>query len=213
MDKEVSIVLSRESRSHRKVAQEWYGLTSEQMVNMDVHHNPPRHEGGRNIPEHLYVYHYTLHSAVHGDDFTKWARKGGALGAEVTNSTIHREKNDKGKSVHAVNMGKRGAEALNAKKDEFGRSVNAVKGATQAHKEKDEYGRSINAVKGSEKLNAEKDEFGRSLASLRGAISLHSARWEDPDHPELGLKPPGVLSRMQRARGLPHGPENRRRAG
>jgi hypothetical protein len=76
MYKHVSIVLSRESRNYRKLAQDWYGLTNEQMKNCDVHHNPPVHQGGRNIPEHLYVYHSTLHSEIHGDDFTKWARKG-----------------------------------------------------------------------------------------------------------------------------------------
>jgi hypothetical protein len=76
MDKSVSIVLSKENKNTRKLAQTWYGLTDEQMQDCDVHHNPARHEGGRDIPEHLYVYHNTLHSAVHGDDFTKWARKG-----------------------------------------------------------------------------------------------------------------------------------------
>jgi len=100
MDKEVSIVLSREVKNHRKLAQQWYGLTNEQMIDMDVHHNPARHEGGRNIPEHLFVYHKTLHSAVHGGDFTKWAREGGKLGAKaqprevrVRNGTIHGPKN------------------------------------------------------------------------------------------------------------------------
>jgi hypothetical protein len=78
MNKEVSIVLSVERKNYRRLAQEWFGLTDEQMVDMDVHHNPARHQGGRNIPEHLFVYHNTLHSAVHGDDFTKWARKGAA---------------------------------------------------------------------------------------------------------------------------------------
>lgn len=76
MDKSVSIVLSRESKNCRKLAQEWYGLNEEQMKDCDVHHNPPRHAGGRNIPEHLYVYHSSLHGAVHGKDFTQWARKG-----------------------------------------------------------------------------------------------------------------------------------------
>lgn len=75
MKREVSIVLSRERKNYRKLAQEWFGLTDEQMVGMDVHHNPPRHQGGRNIPEHLFVYHETLHAATHGNDFTKWARE------------------------------------------------------------------------------------------------------------------------------------------
>jgi len=80
MKKEVSIVLSVERKNYRKLAQEWYGLTDEQMVGMDVHHNPARHEGGRNIPEHLFVYHNTLHAEVHGDTLTAFAREGGKLG-------------------------------------------------------------------------------------------------------------------------------------
>ena len=85
MNKEVSIVLSAERRNYRKLAQEWVGLTDEQMIGMDVHHNPPRSQGGRNIPEHLFIYHETLHSAVHGDNFTKWARMGGHLGGHHRN--------------------------------------------------------------------------------------------------------------------------------
>jgi hypothetical protein len=85
MKREVSIVLSREVKNHRKLAQEWFGLTDEQMKDCDVHHNPPRHQGGRNIPEHLFVYHYTLHSAIHKHDFVLWARKGARLGGQHTN--------------------------------------------------------------------------------------------------------------------------------
>jgi hypothetical protein len=83
MNKEVSIVLSSEKDDYRKIAQKWYGLTNEQMRGMDVHHNPARHEGGRNIPEHLYVYHNTLHSAVHESDLVLWSREAGKRGAET----------------------------------------------------------------------------------------------------------------------------------
>jgi hypothetical protein len=83
MDKEVSIVLSVEKDDYRKIAQKWYGLTNEQMAGMDVHHNPARYEGGRNIPEHLYVYHNTLHSAVHESDLVLWSREAGRKGAET----------------------------------------------------------------------------------------------------------------------------------
>ena len=75
MDKSVSLVLSKESVNYRKLAQKWYGLTDDQMVGMDVHHNPPRHLGGRNIPEHLFVYSESLHSSIHGN-FTGYARLG-----------------------------------------------------------------------------------------------------------------------------------------
>jgi hypothetical protein len=38
-------------------------------------------------------------------------------------------------------------------------------------------------------------------------------KWEDPDHPELGVTTSGALAMKQKARGLPHGKENRRRVG
>lgn len=82
MDKSVSLVLSQESSNYRKLAQDWYGLTDHQMVGMDVHHNPARCEGGRNIPEHLYIYHNTLHYAVHGEELVRHARAGGKLGGK-----------------------------------------------------------------------------------------------------------------------------------
>lgn len=83
MKREVSIVLSREVKNYRRLAQEWFGLTDEQMVDMDVHHNPPRHQGGRNIPEHLFVLHNTLHAAVHSAEFILWQRKAAKKGGET----------------------------------------------------------------------------------------------------------------------------------
>ena len=70
-----SLVLSREVHDYRKLAQKHYGLTDEQMSVVDVHHNPPRCEGGRNIPEHLFIYHPTLHKAVHDKEARGWAKK------------------------------------------------------------------------------------------------------------------------------------------
>jgi hypothetical protein len=161
--KEVSIVLSREASSARNLAEQWYNLTGDQMEDRDVHHNPPRHQGGRNIPEHLYVYHNSLHSAVHEDDFTKWSRVGGERGGKK----VHEKKNEEGKSVHGVKT----AESTNAEKDELGRSINAVKGGTKGakstHAQKDKQGRSINAVKGAESCHLEKNEQGKSKVAVK----------------------------------------------
>lgn len=74
-----AIVLSRDNSNYRKVAQKHYNLTDEQMKFVDVHHNPPRSEGGRNIPEHLYVYSPELHSKIHDIDSILWARSGYAV--------------------------------------------------------------------------------------------------------------------------------------
>lgn len=70
-----SIVLSSNNWNYRKVAQHHYNLTDEQMEKIDVHHNPPRCEGGRNIPEHLYIYHPITHKAIHDKQAIDWARK------------------------------------------------------------------------------------------------------------------------------------------
>jgi hypothetical protein len=257
MDREVSIVLSVERRNYRKVAQEWYGLTDEQMEGMDVHHNPPVSQGGRNIPEHLFVYHPTLHTAVHEFEFIMWSRVGGR--------EAHREKAEDGKSLHGIRSAKRlnsdkdelgrskaavkGAQKANEKKDDKGRSLNALKGGYKSTSKKDHLGRSVSSVKGAEKANAQKDDKGRSVNAVKGAAKAHSVKdssgrsaivvkmnekthkvkdelgrsvhavetarrtnsqkWMDPDHPELGIKTPGPLVTMQKARGYPHGPENR----
>ena len=45
----------------RNIARKNWGLTWEQMKGMDVHHFPPRCEGGKDIPEHLYVCSRDIH--------------------------------------------------------------------------------------------------------------------------------------------------------
>lgn len=70
-----SIVLSPNTPKYRKVAQYHYNLTDEQMESIEVHHNPPKCEGGRNIPEHLYIYHPITHKEIHGKQALEWARK------------------------------------------------------------------------------------------------------------------------------------------
>jgi hypothetical protein len=91
----VSITLSKERRNYRKLAQEHYNLSDEQMKGKHVHHNPPVSEGGRNIPEHLYVYDEDLHDLVHGGNgFSKSAskggKKGGPIGGRVKNKNIEK---------------------------------------------------------------------------------------------------------------------------
>ena len=196
-------MLSREVRNFRKLAQEWFGLTDEQMKDCDVHHNPPRSQGGRNIPEHLFVLHPTLHAAVHQHDFVLWAREGAKKG----NEKLHSRRDAFGKSLHSL--------GLHSEKDEEGRSVVAVKGARKAHSRKDEFGRSFTALKAgraaAKKLHSKKNELGRSIPCAKGGKNSTSQRWEDPDHPELGRQNAGNLVRMQKRRGFPHGKENRRR--
>ena len=65
-----AIVLSPNRHNYRKVAQAHWGLTDEQMEGKHVHHHPSVHEGGRNIPEHLYVCSPEMHQyGWHNDEF------------------------------------------------------------------------------------------------------------------------------------------------
>jgi len=93
MEKNVSIVLSPSPANYRKVAQRNWGLTDEQMKGKHVHHHPPVSEGGRNIPEHLYVCSPSLHShGWHsGEYFIEQAAAGGAKGAKAGNDALPRE--------------------------------------------------------------------------------------------------------------------------
>ena len=209
MNKEVSIVLSVERRNYRKLAQEWYGLTNEQMKGMDVHHNPPRHLGGRNIPEHLFVYHETLHSAVHEDIFTSFAREGGRLGGQKcvdekigflsASPEQRKEWGRKGNQrllelgigIHAP--GVRKASGRKAVEERLGMFMNHPQSIARSHETMKQRG--VGVYDGGE-------------MSRKGGKTL----FIDPDHPELGAHNAGNLVRKQRALGLPHGTENRLRA-
>jgi hypothetical protein len=122
---------------------------------------------------------------------------------------LHSQKDEFGRSVVAM----RTLEKLHSDKDDLGRSTVSVRAMEKVHAKKDEFGRSVVAVKAGESAHKEKDELGRSLNGLRGAERLNSEKWEDPDHPELGQRRSTTLVKMQKARGLPHGRENRRKAG
>jgi len=93
MRKEVSIVRSAEIKNYRRVAQLHWGLTDEQMLGMHVHHHPPVSEGGRNIPEHLYVCSPSMHSNGwhNGEYFIEQASRGGSKGAKAGNAALPRE--------------------------------------------------------------------------------------------------------------------------
>jgi hypothetical protein len=209
MDKEVSIVLSKERSNFRKVAQEWYGLSDDQMVGVDVHHNPPRYKGGRNIPEHLYIYSESLHASVHENDFVKWSRRG--------SEKAHTSKTEDGKSV----LGVENAERLNSIKNENGKSVNALKGTVRQkelgigiwrltpeqisknikkiHEDKNEEGKSKHAVKAGKQTHREKNEEGKSINAVKTAKRTNAQVWESTIDGFRGN--PGVVAMHNKRRG------------
>ena len=108
---------------------------------------------------------------------------------------IHNEKNEEGKSVAAVRAGKKSAEKLHKERDEFGRSLHTLK----MHSEKDEFGRSVKAVKAAEKLNASMTpEEKREHGSKGGKTTNSQVRESTID----GFRSnPGAVAAHNRSRG------------
>jgi len=70
---------------YRKIAQEHWGLTNEQMKGKHVHHRIPRSKGGTNDPSNLYVCSPWFHSYVwHSEDsfhpMIEWCERNGRKG-------------------------------------------------------------------------------------------------------------------------------------
>jgi len=83
MDKNLSIVLV-DKRHYRKIAQDNWGLTDEQMKGMHVHHRILRSKGGTNDASNLYVCSPWFHQHVwhEGEQWIEWATKGSKAGIE-----------------------------------------------------------------------------------------------------------------------------------
>ncbi len=155
------------------------------------------------------MYHHTLHDAVHGDDFTKWASEGGKKGGQkckeegigFLGATSDQRKQwglkgnqtqkELGVGVHAPGVReKSGRKAVDEKLGMFKDLEKSVKKAHEVMKE-----RKTGIYTGDGKM------------SRKAGLTL----FEDPDHPELGQHNAGNLVQKQKARGLPHGKQNRRR--
>jgi hypothetical protein len=132
----------------------------------------------------------------------------------------HSKKNEEGKSIFAINVGK----AAHKEKDENGKSKLGVSNGKKAlatlinrnpnhqrdaslkcHKKKDEFGRSLHALESYKK--------GLALVPLEEQIAraeiLNTTLYYDPNHPEIGFKSAGTLAKIQKARGYPYGSNHR----
>ncbi len=65
---------------YRKICQEHYGYSIQQMNGMDVHHIDGNRDN--NHPSNLKLVTPEEHSKIHKNDFVKWARIGSKLGNE-----------------------------------------------------------------------------------------------------------------------------------
>jgi hypothetical protein len=139
MKKELSLVCV-DTRNHRVIAQENWGLTAEQMKGMHVHHRILRSQGGTNDPTNLFVCTPWFHANIWHDEvfWIETQRKAATSGAKTT----HSKKDSFGRSVHALKMRESGMGKLS---DEETRDhMKMVR--SNFIREKDEFGRDINAL-------------------------------------------------------------------
>ena len=65
----MGLIVKVDNRPYRKIAQENWGLTDEQMIGMHVHHRIPRSRGGTNDASNLYVcspwFHFHVWHKAH----------------------------------------------------------------------------------------------------------------------------------------------------
>jgi len=122
---------------------------------------------------------------------------------------IHKNKNEEGKSIHAIKMGK-----IGGKQQPFSvKHANGVKARDQRlgmfARTKEEHSQTARQVGINQRdqkkgihlqTREEKHEMGKKSMAMR---------YMDPDHPELGERAAPILVVMQRSRGYPSGSENR----
>jgi hypothetical protein len=99
-----------------------------------------------------------------------------SFAAKRLNKVLHEERDEFGRSVFALKSLSNAYQGQ--EKDERGVPVGLIENGKRLHKDKDEFGRSKRAMDNLEKINKEKDEFGRSVNSVKNAEKLHAQVWE-----------------------------------
>jgi hypothetical protein len=173
---------------------------------MHVHHHPPRSQGGRNIPEHLYVCSPSVHyCGWHKADPTLAMTPHSSAAGRVSGAKQYRDRlgmfgRDYTKMVEDC---RKGAEAVQAK-------LGPLLGLTPSEiSEKNAKSAATQRDRGSGMFGMTKE--AKTKRSREAVRKTNSQRWVDPDHPELGAHSAGTLVMMQKRRNYPHGKSNRLR--
>ena len=210
MDKNLSIVRV-DTRPHRVIAQENWGLTKEQMKGVEVHHRTPVSEGGTNDPANLFVCSPSMHRwGWHdGEAFIGW----GAKASEVRDPEEHSETSRlAGLLTLELGVGLFGRDEVKIKED-------AKRGGRTTGKLPWWYNPVTNETKRANSSPGEgwekkrNPELQERLSKNLLAGKVNNQKWMDPEHPELGVRSPGTLAQMQARRGLPSGKKNRVKVG
>ena len=210
MDQSVSIV-KLETRPHRVVARENWGLPIEQMIGMEVHHLVPVSRGGTNDPSNLYVCSPSMHrwGWHNGEEFIGW----GARASEGRDKGEHKETSRKAAYL-TLELGV-GIHGMSPKKLRESASKAGSIGGKLPWWYNPDTGKTTRAKKSpgeSWQLGRRPDLMTDLIKNLKPELA-NSQLYKDPDHPELGSHSAGTLVQMQTRRGYPHGKENRIKAG
>jgi hypothetical protein len=86
---DVNALVVVDKRPYRKIAQDNWGLTNEQMKGMHVHHRVARCDGGTDDASNLYVCSPSMHRYGwhNGEEWIEWASAGGSMGGAVSGKT------------------------------------------------------------------------------------------------------------------------------
>jgi hypothetical protein len=220
-------IVKVDSRPYRKIAQDNWGLTDDQMKGMHVHHRVPVSRGGTNDPSNLYVCSPSFHAWVwHSGRFalikdaSEVARLGGLAGGRKGGTTTKERK----VGIFSPNHDRSVVSKVVVKKSIqtqeknnlglFGMSTEDRSRNTRRQWEGEEFQRIMEGVGrqlGNKMVEERRGVFAPENLG-KGAKTTNSTLWIDPDHPELGAHHFNKLARLQRELGYPHGKSNRVKA-
>jgi len=94
--------MSKRYANYRKIYQEYYGCSDEDMRGMDVHHI----DGNRknNNPENLLLVTPEEHAQIHNNDFIMWARDGAKKGNRAYIERLRNEGPTEKEKIHWENL-------------------------------------------------------------------------------------------------------------
>jgi hypothetical protein len=219
-------IVKVDNRPYRKIAQDNWGLTDDQMKGMHVHHRIPVSKGGTNDPSNLFVCSPSFHAWVwHGGTFaiisdaSKVAQLGGLAGGRLGGLRTKERKTGIFKPGSQSVAGKIGGPRGAATCKEHGLGIFALTREERSANSTLQWQREgfremmkeTSARLGRQCFEESKGIFAPENLG-KGAATTNSAKWMDPDHPELGAHHFNKLARLQRELGYPHGKSNRVKA-
>jgi hypothetical protein len=220
-------IVKVDTRPYRKIAQENWNLTDEQMKGMHVHHRIPVSKGGTNDPSNLYVCSPSFHANIwHGGKYriitnaTEVARLGGLSGGSKGGTTTKKRLvgifDPKNRGLGGRAGGRKGSiTQKNLKIGIHSLSIEERQENTKRQWENHDYRRKMTEVaqKNGQKLAEEKKGIFADENLGKGAETTNNTLWMDPEHPNLGAHHFNTLRKLQKEQGYPDGKNNRVKVG